>query len=157
MTLLSDIAKQPFTQHPRELRVDAWAAVYASRDIMCIHCVVLICHGRSNINVTKEMRRQIIKALMRHPTIEELWIDCKLVPGFGFVPRRRRLLQSFCAVYLAAMRAVEKHPLRDSMGDVIRDLVCRATDDNELPRIDRRWQRIDETQWAKRNGVASQE
>jgi hypothetical protein len=79
---------------------------------------------------------------------------------------RRRHIDGFCSVYLAATRAVATHPFRDSIGVVLRThLQAFVVDDCHPMNLVRpdgtslnlakepHWERIALTKWAKRNGV----
>jgi hypothetical protein len=98
--------------------------------------------------------------LARHPTLERI-ANMNGQTKFNANNVRRRLKNSFVAVYLAAMRANLHHPLRDSLGVLLRTSIqtmivteepAEALNGYELSK-DGHLEAIAYTRWAKGNGV----
>jgi hypothetical protein len=185
MDELKQLVERPAEEHPFTARLVLVKPIDTIRGVMDLafrlRSVNLI---TSRLNDECDIRDDAWRAILRfHPTLEivtptavndmprpvvSLRCDALLVANNHRT--ERRLYRAWASVYLAAMRALRRHPLRDSIFDVLKQgftvfiIKEERLDAGALGRLrppfefdlDRaRWQKLDRTLWAKRNGVVS--
>jgi hypothetical protein len=165
--------------HPRHL-------IVRLRDVDYVDVFLRDCfpHLRSEVVTLKleekpyakhspKIKKKLETAVNANRYVEMLELDKLKVDADRCNSRlQRTILDGFVSVYLAAMRAVQQHPLSNSLGVVLREMTQRFVNgdthpdnlvtardekDNVLSRLDltkdSKWERIAYTKFAKRNEV----